>query len=168
MKKYHPPLKEMPEILLPDHPGSFGARRRYDVHTGVDLYCPHGTEVFAMEDGVVVDIDWFTGPKAGFPWWNNTRAVMVAGDTGHIVYGEIQEREGLNVGDKVKAGDFVGTVLTVLKEDKGKPMSMLHVELMKNTEHHHLVWHLDQPKHEALLDPTPMLLSIKRNEDEEI
>lgn len=158
----------MPEIPLPDHPGSFGAVRLYDVHTGVDLYCPHETEVFAMEDGVVVDIDWFTGPNAGFPWWNDTRAVMIVGESGHIVYGEIQERDGLRVGDEVKAGDLVGTVLTVLKEDKGLPMSMLHVELMKNSEHHHLVWELGQPQHEALLDPTLMLLAIKEKEMKDI
>ena len=34
-------------------PGGFGTKRKYDVHTGVDLYCEDGDDVYSIEDGVV-------------------------------------------------------------------------------------------------------------------
>ena len=46
-----------------------------------------------------------------------------------MVYGEIEPR--VLVGDKVRAGDLVAVVETpVLKEFKGRPMTMLHIELL--------------------------------------
>ena len=53
------PLKDR-EPLFPDDIGSFEADRANDVHTGVDLYCELGTEVIACEDGVVVNIPWYS------------------------------------------------------------------------------------------------------------
>ena len=83
------PLKnynyEIPTIC----PGSFGYKRKFDIHTGVDLYCNKGDQVFAIEDGEVVAIEWFTGEKVDMPWWNNTQAVAIKGKSGVINYGEI-------------------------------------------------------------------------------
>ena len=39
-----------------DHPGAFGAIRKFDVHTGVDLYCKKRTPICAVEDGEVVPV----------------------------------------------------------------------------------------------------------------
>lgn len=47
------PLWEGP-AALPDGPGRFGAVRKHDVHTGIDLYTYPGMPVLAVEDGVVV------------------------------------------------------------------------------------------------------------------
>ena len=57
--------------MFPDEPGWFGAVRKSDIHTGIDLYCEQGTQIVAVEDGVVVHIEGFTGPNADdpSPWW---------------------------------------------------------------------------------------------------
>jgi hypothetical protein len=122
------PLKNMPEIPMGYHPGAFGAPRKHDVHTGLDLYCEPGDEVFSIGSGEVVAIVDFTGEVAGTPWWNNTKAVIVQQEQieGHILYGEIEPL--VFVGQKLKNGDVIGKVVTVLKKDKGLPMTMLHLE----------------------------------------
>jgi hypothetical protein len=44
------PLKNYKyEIPTGNHFGAFGTTRKFDIHTGVDLYCNEGDEVFAME-----------------------------------------------------------------------------------------------------------------------
>ncbi|MHC1628642.1 MAG: M23 family metallopeptidase [Candidatus Nezhaarchaeales archaeon] len=113
-----------------DHPGAFGALRKYDIHTGVDLYCDPGDDVYAMEDGLGVGVEDFTGPKADSPWWNDTKAVLVQSKSGIILYGEIEPKD-VSIGQRVKCGEKIGEVKTVLKKDKGKPMTMLHMELYK-------------------------------------
>lgn len=155
----HPPLMR----FLPPHPqGAFGAKRKHDIHTGVDLYCDPDEPVRAMEDGVVIDIAWFTGPFAGSPWWYDTTAIVVHGASGFIVYGEVHKAPGLSIGDRVTEGQEIARVLRVLKNDKGLPTTMLHVELYsefkrgaKFADWFH--WHIEKPKH--LLDPTPLLRS---------
>lgn len=58
------------QFRMPDDEGMFGAVRKYDIHTGVDLYCEEGSLVSEYEDGIVVAIEDFTGVKANSPWWN--------------------------------------------------------------------------------------------------
>lgn len=128
----------------------FGAIRKFDIHTGLDIFCKVGSEVYAYEDGEVVGIVPFTGEIANSPWWNDTRAVLVEGKSGVILYGEIEPVEGLTV---VRKGDLIGRVLQVLRVDKGKPTSMLHVELY---EHGYrgdgAVWGLGEEIPEKLLN----------------
>ena len=167
------PLNPMPEVpvkqfslvapysFVPE--GAFGCIRKYDVHTGVDLYCNPGDKVHAIECGEVVGIIDFTGPKVDTPWWNDTRAIMIEGSSGVFVYGEVKEREGLKIGDNIECGDVIGEVVTVLKKDKGKPMTMLHVELYEHKfRDRDMVWELGKEKPEPLLDPTKILLEIKK------
>ena len=116
-------------IHEPGHPGAFAAERKFDIHTGVDLYCPQHHPISAVEDGLVVEIEKFTGEHVDSPWWNNTWAILIQGDSGVILYGEVKPREDLKVGDRVKEGESLGHVLRVLKKDKGRPMDMLHFEL---------------------------------------
>jgi murein DD-endopeptidase MepM/ murein hydrolase activator NlpD len=144
------------EIHLPPPHGRFGARRRYDVHTGIDLYAPVETKVRAVESGMVVAIDYFTGPIVDMPWWNNTKAVLIEGKSGVVCYGEVIERFGLLIGDKIKQGEVIAQVVQVLKEDKGLPMSMLHLELHRDYHRNHIwhPWKLDGEMPEYLLDPT--------------
>lgn len=158
----HQPLNPMPPIPYgPKHPGAFGVDRHLHVHTGVDLYAPHGSPVRAMEAGEVISIAWFTGPSIDMPWWNDTRAVYIEGATGVFNYGEIQEFPTLKVGDTVKQGQLIGSVMTVLKKFKGRPMSMLHLELY---DHGYVdtweEWKIGEPKPEHLQDPTPHLKRI--------
>lgn len=138
-----------------DHPGAFGALRKHDVHTGVDLYCDPGEDVYAMEDGLIVGIEDFTGPKANSPWWNDTQALLVFGESGVILYGEIETE--LKPPRKVLKGERIGSVKTVLKKDKGKPMAMLHMELYTPTIVGSVWWRHGEPKPDRLLDVTPLL-----------
>jgi len=153
----------MGEYKYTSHQGMFAAVRKYDIHTGVDCYCDPDQLVVSMEDGVVVKIEEFTGENAvpPSPWWNNTKAVFVEGKTGVFVYGEIKPLDSLKVGEKIKAGKILGRVVTVLKKDKGLPMTMLHIELYKTGTRETVIWNLEEAQPESLLDPTLFLDASK-------
>ena len=144
-------------------PGSFGFNRKHDIHTGVDLYCNPGEKVYPIEDGKVIAIIDFTGTKADSPWWNDTRAILIEGESGVFVYGELTET--VNVGDVVSTGTSIGEVKTVLLKDKGLPMTMLHLELYKKGTTDVVWWKLGEAKPESLLDPTVILKEIKNSID---
>ena len=143
-------------IPVAPHPGAFGVQRKFHTHEGIDLYCPSGTPVYAMESGVVVAVVPFTGPKANFPHWHDTNAVFVEDHDGVWVYGEIQDVVSLH--QTVQAGDLLGHVIQVLRNDKGRPMSMLHLERHVQGSRYSPAWNVgeDQPSH--LLDPTERLI----------
>ncbi|GBG14482.1 peptidase M23 [Novimethylophilus kurashikiensis] len=143
-------------LPLSPHPGAFGVRRRFHTHEGVDLYAPEGTEVFAVEAGEVIAVRQFTGPELGHDWWLPTYGVWIEGASGVVLYGEIEPH--LAVGQQVMAGERVGTVLRVLKEDKGRPTSMLHLELRDSGNTADIEWLDNENRPAGLLDPTPYLL----------
>jgi hypothetical protein len=145
----------------PTKQGMFGANRKFDIHTGVDLYCDPKSYVFAVEDGKIIAIDDFTGQLAGSPWWHETKALLVEGESGVVCYGEIEPIYDLEVGHKVQAGDIIGKVLTVLKKDKGLPMTMLHIELYKSGTTEPITWMINEKKPENLLNPMPYLIDSK-------
>lgn len=145
-----------------DHPGAFGVRRKHNIHEGVDIYCDDGAPVKAVEAGRIVMVCPFTGPTVGSPWWNETWAVMVEGPSGLVVYGELTPNWINTIeGHEVLAGQRIGWVKRVLKKDKGKPTSMLHIELRAHGHTESSVWELDQPKPDWLLDPTLYLLEAR-------
>ena len=143
------------------HPGAFGFRRANHVHEGIDLYCDEGTPVFAVEDGVVVAIIAFTGPSAEppSPWWHDTKAILVEGESGVVVYGEVAVGSGVHEGVNVGAGEAIGHVVPVLKKDKGRPVTMLHLELHRTGARDAWEWPLDGERPATLLDPTKHLLA---------
>ena len=144
--------------VWPDELGSFGAVRRHDVHTGIDLYTEPGNMVVACEQGLVVRIEDYTGPKAGSPWWNDTQAILVEGPSGVLCYGEVAPLVwGLAEGARVKAAGCVGRVQTVLKSGKGRPDTMLHLELYRRGTRESVVWGLDEERPPSLKDPTELL-----------
>jgi len=143
-------------------PGAFGYIRKYDIHTGVDIYTTEGAEVFAIEDGKVLQVDIFTGPKIGLGWWNETWAVMIEGESGVINYGEI--KPSCVIGQEIKVGDIIGIVIPVLSPNKirldihGHSCSMLHVELYRHGFKDFAIWDHEQEQPEGLLDPTELLV----------
>lgn len=151
-------------LPLPPHLGAFGVKRKYHIHEGVDLYVPKNTSVFAVEDGIVTQVAPFTGPSVGSEWWNETQAVWIEGESGVVVYGEIDP--SVVLGQFVKAGERIGSVLQVLVKDKGRPMSMLHMELHSHGTTESLDWIDDKP--DTLQDPTPKLLEILSNNVKEV
>ncbi len=119
------------EIILhvAPHPGGFGVIRKFDRHTGMDIYCEPEQQVVAVEDGIVISIEDFTGENSipPSPWWNNTSSVLVEGASGVVVYDEIRPLEAIKIGQHIKSAEVIGNVVTVLKKDKGLPMTMLHI-----------------------------------------
>ncbi len=136
--------------------GQFEAVRKHDIHTGIDLYAPHGSYVVAIEAGTVTGVIDFTGPSVGTPWWAETKAVLIYGYSGTILYGEVTPH--VKVGDYVEPGEIIGTVTQVLLKDKGKPMSMLHLELYVGEETTSCeAWELGAQRPEGLCDPTMLV-----------
>lgn len=147
------------QLPLAPHPGAFGVKRKHHTHEGVDLYCPVGTIVRPVESGRVVAVVHFTGPRADppSPWWLPTQAVLVEGESGVVVYGEVLSR--VSVGWEVyKGSSALGLVRQVLIKDKGYPMSMLHLELHIPGTRNAFDWIDEKPP--SLLDPTPYLKEI--------
>ncbi|MHA2280212.1 MAG: M23 family metallopeptidase [Promethearchaeota archaeon] len=153
--------------MWPDYAGTFGAVRKHNRHPGHDLYCDVGTRVIAVEDGIVVGIQYFTGKMLRSPWWNETFCVLVRGESGVVNYGEINYNRALMVGGRVKRGDFMGRVMRVLKKDKGRPMSMLHFELYDTFDSKH-GWPADLMVPDDLLDPADKLKEAALNQFGEI
>ena len=102
---WYNPLKN-PFLYIPTYPhlGAFGASRKHDIHTGVDLYCNAGDSVYAVESGIVKAKGVFTGKKNGTGWWNDTDYIIVSGKSGNVVYGEIEISSNWKIGDSVSMG----------------------------------------------------------------
>lgn len=138
----------------------FGAKRKHDIHTGIDIYVPEHTEVYSLIAGKVVNIEWFTGIKSipPTPWWEDTQAIWVEDmsiNPGYVlVYGEIKVNEKIAIGDFVDQDTVLGTIKKVLKKDKGiNPTTMLHLELYESKPKETAIWLLDQEKPKGLLNP---------------
>jgi hypothetical protein len=159
--KYWPLKNQQP--MFPDEPGRFGTRRKHDYHTGVDLYCELGQEVIAIEDGVVITVEPFTGKEAGSDWWNNTEAILIIGESGIFNYGEVTPL--VKKGDKVKAGQTIAIVdAAVLKSFKGRPMVMLHLELLSHDTVTSPWWLIEDSKPNHIWNPEPILIEIAKDD----
>jgi hypothetical protein len=165
--RWRPPIQAIPFVGIPVgmHPGAFGAIRKHDRHCGVDLYCVEGATVHAVESGVVVSIENFTGKVAGCPWWLDTKAVKVEGASGVVCYGEISPMEHIEVGSFIFKDMILGNVIPVLPPEKLRPYvpghscSMLHLQLYKHgTTHKDHDWECNGIMPENIIDPTPYLL----------
>lgn len=150
-------------LPLPPHPGAYAVQRKHHVHEGVDLYAPVGTEVYAVESGIVLDVRPFTGDLAGasVAHWENTEAVWIQSKSGVVLYGEI--KPVVNKDQLVEAGQLVGNVVRVLKNDKGRPTSMLHLELHDNGSTEAPEWLDINNKPACLRDPTIFLLPLTKD-----
>lgn len=153
------PLGGCNGIPVNPHPGAFGFARKDSRHTGVDLYVDDNSPVFAMEPGVVVSVEHFTGIWDNSPWWNDTDCILIEGKSGVICYGEVTTN--MKVGDTVHIGQHIANVKRVIKEGRERPEitgwkpNMLHLELYR----HGRTCASAGFDSELLLDPTEMLLN---------
>jgi hypothetical protein len=151
-------MKPLKEYDLPslESQNCFAAKRKHDYHTGVDLFCEENDEVYSMYDGIVTNVIEFTGYSES-PWWNDTLAIMIYHPEIQktFLYGEILTK--IKVGRTVKAGQEIGRVKTVLKKDKGKPMTMLHMECYKGLQNNAVWWYHDKKCPNNLEDITKYL-----------
>ena len=101
----------------------------------------------------------WTGVKANCEWWEDTDAILIEGESGLVVYGEIEIKSNIKEGDKIKKGDIIGFVKRVLKKDKGRPTSILHLELRKPGFYKNVDknWENDSVP-EGILNPTKYLI----------
>lgn len=161
-------LTKVRGIPINNHPGAYGALRRHDIHTGVDLYVDERDWVFAMESGIVVKKERFTGTD-DCKWWKPTDCVVVKSESRFLLYGEIES--DLKVGDAVVQGQKIGDVVPVLPVEKIRSdipehsNCMLHLECMDLTYdcQEFPVWTTFENKPNYLLDPTPFLIyGLKR------
>lgn len=157
MTKRRWPLTHVPRLPEPGSPAAFGAVRKHDIHTGVDLHCPHTTEVVAAEHGTVVAVLQFTGEAVGSPWWNDTWAMLIEGDEHTICYGEVQAH--VPVGAHVAPGDLIGRILPVLKKTD-RCTTMLHFEMYTKGTREPVWWRLGDSQPACLLDPTEYLTTL--------
>ena len=147
-------------IPIGAHPGAFGVSRTKHTHEGIDLYAEDGDPVFSMTSGRVVGVAPFTGSQAESPWWLDTFYVMIesSNNLGSFCYGEITPVAGLQVGDHVSAGDFIGSISRVLAKDKGRPTAMLHLErYVTGVSTPISGWPLFKPQPLNLLNPTSIV-----------
>lgn len=99
----------------------------YYEHQGVDFVAPVGTEVFAVEAGVIESIykdDLLSGTEIVVDHGNNLKSV----------YRFVAEVEGLKVGDKVEKGQQIATVAEA-NGDEYKDGAHLHFEILQNGKH---------------------------------
>ena len=160
--KWFKPILNIPYVPIDNHPGSFGYKRSYYYHPGVDLYTRDSEPVFACEDGEVLHIGQFTGPP-DHQHWEETYGVVIKGI--HIInYGEIYKPNTIMVGSYVKRGEIIGHVKRVIPEGKERPdilghsTSMLHFELYDAWTGEFADWKDEKPGN--LLDPTELLLKM--------
>ena len=141
----------------------FGAVRKHDIHTGIDIFMHEDASVHLPFDGVVVKIGNFTGNNAEptpSPWWNDTQYIIVKHNMRYgqleqifVLYGEIEVDKGIKEGDTLTEGSFIGNIVEVLKKDKGRPTSMLHVEIYDECPNAPAVWHLNEAHPSNLYNP---------------
>lgn len=144
-------------------PGSFGFKRTFEIHNGLDVYCRDGSNVFAVEDGEVIKITQFTGKDVGSPWWEETWAIYVKGQSGVVCYGEMNKQFNFVVGDGVRVGDSLGCIHHVLPESKirrdirNHNNAMLHIQLFSEYFTEDIPFEVKSGVKNTLLDPTPYM-----------
>ncbi len=142
------------------YPAAFGARRKYNLHTGIDLFCENMQPLASVEAGKIVSIGDFSNQKDKSPWLNRTRVILIEGQTGVVAYCNVIEKPGLRVGRAVTAGEIIGNVIRINKKRRKNDICMLHLELYKPGTRKRVIWSYNFPKPPQLLDPGKYLLGI--------
>jgi len=160
-------------------PGSFMEDRSDRRHCGVDLYAPVGSKVVSIDDGLVLEVGTFTEGEV-VPYWKETFYVIVEEDGGRFVkYAELETVE-VRVGERVRSGQRLGRVGSVLdpeKIDDDSPayirrlqeegnVSMLHLEMYSSRPEPSDLYRggnwfgAGEPR--GLIDPTRLLAAISK------
>ena len=157
----HLPVNIIEKVPKAGEAGYFGVKRKFDIHTGIDLYTEEGEPVYSLYHGTIVAIENFTGESAGSPWWNETNSVLVENEHGVILYGELEPNPNIKIGDVIEPDTLLGNVKRVLKKDKGKnPTSMLHIEHYTVGTRESVWWNIGSEQPENLLNPESLFSSL--------
>jgi len=115
-------------------------------HCAIDLYCSEGDAVVAVEDGKIVNF---------YHFYENTYALLLQHDGYVVNYGEVAPNSlsslGLSIGDRVNAGQRIGTV--------GR-LNMLHFETYSSGVTKNYAWPQANPRPSRLRNPSQLLLDL--------
>jgi len=119
------PFRARPVASYHERPRAFGSPRDGGArsHAGCDLYAPAGTEILAMEAGIIA--------RACYPFYDVVFALEIKSADGRVIrYGEISgAAPGLVLGSQVAEGQLIARV--------GKmehiSQAMLHLEVYAGT-----------------------------------
>jgi len=138
------------------HPAGFGYSKNHNVHTGVDLYVPEHTSVHSVERGTVIDIIQFTGP--GTPYSNllATDAILIEGNSGVVLYGEVEVLKDIQIGQLIEPGSKIALIKCAIVNQ-----AMLHLEWYTAGTIKPVIWKQNTAQPKCLLDPTSNLLALK-------
>ncbi len=155
------PLKNVPVFDYHAPPNGKGHKRWFGaareagrLHAGVDLIAALGTEIFACEDGYVLDV------ATTFPPYDMVGVVALQCISGRVVrYCEVlpESLKGIEKGRPFKAGELIAKV------GKMNVDSMLHFELYSGAAKGALTQKLAANKYkrrEDVMDPAPYLDSL--------
>lgn len=139
------PIPFVPELTYTTGARYFGAGRSDGrLHAGCDLIAPRGTDVYAVDDGTVIQ-----GP---YYFYSKTYALEVQHTSFVVRYGEIDKTVAAGVvpGGKLKRGQRIGDV---------GALGMLHFEMYSGEATGALTVRSNRPyqRRSDLLDPTAYL-----------
>jgi murein DD-endopeptidase MepM/ murein hydrolase activator NlpD len=141
------PLPFVPKLSWKTGGRYFGALRSDGrKHAACDLIAPKGTEIFAVDDGIVI-----RGP---YPFHHGTDAIEVQHTFFIVRYAEIlKPAPGIGVGTHVTQGAVIGYVGKMYRD------SMLHFEMYDGSGSGPLTVRSNKPyqRRSDLMDPTPYL-----------
>jgi murein DD-endopeptidase MepM/ murein hydrolase activator NlpD len=126
------PVPNSYEKILPEKgaSGSFWEDRGDRRHCGVDIYAPEGSPVHAVEEGIVIRTSVFTSREM-VAYWNTTYAVLIKQVDGFLSrYAELGHVR-VSKGDRVKAGQIIGVVGSVLNLQAVSEDAPLYIRLLK-------------------------------------
>lgn len=100
-------------------------------HNGVDVFAPFGTNVKAIADGEILEVGTSSDEHIGH-YVKISHGKTVGGTIMVSVYGRLEPNStsGLNIGDKVKKEQKIGTVA----EAKDSKDQSFHFELLSNSQ----------------------------------
>lgn len=128
-------------------------------HAGVDILAPFGSDIVAIESGIVKNIFLFTYPELDkFYKYENTYAIAIKHKDGnYALYCEIQKPK-LKIGQKIKAGQKIAKVGRIFAH---RPKhTMLHFEYHSKLPKKTTKWYANKrPK--GLLNPTKYLIKCR-------
>ncbi|MBW2523346.1 MAG: M23 family metallopeptidase [Deltaproteobacteria bacterium] len=139
------PIPFVPELSYTTGARYFGAgRSKGRKHGGCDLIAPRGTDVYAVDDGTVIQ-----GP---YYFYEGTYALEVKHKSFVVRYGEIEKKvaAGIEAGAKLEKGQRIG--------DVGK-LKMLHFEMYSGAKTGALTVRGNKPyqRRSDLINPTAYL-----------
>ena len=113
--------------------GFFWEDRGDRFHCGVDIYAPFGSNVKAMDDGLVVQTQLFTSRQM-IDYWNDTFAVIIQHESGFVArYAEMHD-VSVCVGERIKTGELLGHVGKVLQPSRITKESPVYIQKLKENE----------------------------------